>query len=44
MRESKYTEQQIIDALKRTEAGAAVKDLCRERGVSVATLDQWRSK
>ena len=44
MRKSKYTEHQVIDALKRAEAGSAVKDICRELGISSGTFYQWRSK
>ena len=44
MRKSKYSEHQIVGALKRAEAGGPVKDLCRERGISTATISQWRSK
>ena len=44
MRKSKFSEHQIIGALKRAEQGVAVKDICRELGVSVATFYQWRSK
>jgi putative transposase len=44
MRKSKYSEQQIVGALKRAEAGVPVKDLCRELGISSATFYQWRSK
>jgi putative transposase len=44
MRKSKYSEHQIVGALKRAEAGVPVKDLCRELGVSSATFYQWRSK
>lgn len=44
MRKSKYTEHQIVGALKRAEGGAPVKDICRELGVSPATFYQWRSK
>lgn len=44
MRKSRYSESQIVDALKRAESGIAVKDVCRELGVSSATFYQWRSK
>ena len=44
MRKSKYSEEQIISALKRAEQGVAVKDICRELGISNATFYQWRSK
>jgi putative transposase len=44
MRKSKYSEHQIVGALKRADAGVPVKDLCRELGVSTATFYQWRSK
>ena len=44
MRKSKYTEHQIVGALKRAESGIPVKDVCRELGVSPATFYQWRSK
>jgi putative transposase len=43
MKKSRYTDSQIMDALKRVEAGLAVPDLCRELGVSVATFYKWRS-
>ncbi|WWE76220.1 transposase [Burkholderia gladioli] len=44
MRKSRFTDSQIMDALKRVEAGLAVPDLCRELGISTATFYQWRSK
>ncbi len=34
MRKSKYSEHQIVGALKRAEAGVPVKDLCRELAIS----------
>ncbi|MGK0170325.1 MAG: putative transposase, partial [Gammaproteobacteria bacterium] len=43
MRKSRFTESQIVDALKRAETGVPVKDLCRELEVSAATFYQWRS-
>ena len=44
MRKSKYSDQQIINALKRAEQGVPVKDICRELGISSGTFYQWRSK
>jgi len=34
MKKSRFTDSQIIEAIKRAEAGTAVPDLCRELGVS----------
>jgi len=44
MKKSRYTDSQIMDALKRVEAGIAVPDLCRELGISSATFYKWRAK
>lgn len=44
MKRSRFTDSQIMDALKRAEAGLAVPDLCRELGISSATFYRWRSK
>ena len=44
MKKSRFTDSQIIEALKRVEAGLAVPELCREMGVSTATFYKWRSK
>ena len=44
VRNSRFSESQIVDALRRAEAGVAVKDICRELGISGATFYQWRSK
>jgi len=38
MKKGKYTEEQIIEVLKRMEAGQKARDLARELGVSEATL------
>ena len=40
----RYTEEQIIRAIKRNEAGEKVEDICREMGISTGTLYNWRSK
>lgn len=44
MTKSKFTDSQIIDALKRAEAGVAVPEICRELGFSAATFYSGRSK
>ena len=44
MKRSKFTDSQIMDALKRVDAGAAVPDVCRELGISSATFYKWRAK
>ena len=44
MKRSKFTDSQIMDALKRVDAGLAVPDVCRELGISSATFYKWRSK
>ena len=40
----RYTEEQIIRAIKRNEAGEKVEDICREMGISTGTLYNWRIK
>lgn len=37
MRPSRFTETQIITILKQGDAGLAVKDQCRQPGISAAT-------
>lgn len=44
MRKSRFTESQIIQTLKAVEAGRAVKDVCRELGISDQTYYNWKSK
>jgi putative transposase len=40
----RYTEEQIIKAIKEHEAGAKVDDICRRLNVSTGTFYNWRSK
>ena len=40
----RYSEEQIIKAIKRHESGTKVDDLCRELGISSGTFYNWRSK
>ena len=44
MKESRFTETQIVKTLKEVETGRLVKDVCREYGVSEATYYNWKSK
>jgi putative transposase len=44
MKKTRYSEEQIIGALKQMEAGRKVADLARELGVSEATMYTWKSK
>lgn len=44
MKKTRYTEEQIIGAIKQHEAGAKVDDLCRKLGISSGTFYNWRSK
>ena len=40
----RFTEEQIIQAIKRLESGENVKELCRELGVHTQTIYVWRRK
>ncbi len=44
MKKSRFSDSQIMDALKRVEAGLSVPDVCRDLGISVATFYKWRAK
>ena len=40
----RFTEVQIVAAIKKQEAGIAVKDICREIGISDATFYNWKAR
>ena len=44
MKRSKFTDSQIMEALKRVDSGLAVPEICRELGISTATFYKWRAK
>ncbi len=44
MKASRYTEAQIIGILRQAEGGVPVAELCREHGMSTASLYKWRAK
>ena len=44
MKNSKFTESQIINILKLAENGIPITEVCRSNGISSATFYKWRSK
>jgi putative transposase len=44
MKKSRFTEEQIIYALRLADSGQAVVDVCRQLGVSEATYYTWKKK
>ena len=44
MRTSKFTVEQISSAPRRTEAGIAVAEICRELGITEITFYRWKRK
>ena len=44
MKNSKFTESQIINILKLAERGMPITEVCRSNGISSATFYKWRSK
>ncbi len=44
MRTSKFTDEQIVAALRQAEGGTPVLDVCRRLGVTETTFYRWRKK
>ena len=44
MKQSRFTDSQIIAILKQAEAGTPVPEVCRGHGISSATFYKWSSK
>ena len=44
MKRTRFTETQIVKALKELEGGRSADDLSREMDISKATLYRWKSK
>lgn len=44
MKNTRFTENQIIKSLKENEQGRKVEDICRELGVHKGTFYNWRKK
>jgi putative transposase len=44
MKQSKYSEEQIVRILKEADAGIKITDLCRKYGFSEPTYYNWKAK
>ena len=44
MKKSRFTEAQIVSALKKQEAGISTREICRELSVTEATFYNWKAK
>ncbi len=44
MKQSRYSEPQILAILRQAEGGVQVAQLCREHGMSNASFYKWRAK
>ncbi len=44
MKKSRFTEEQIVFALKQAELGTPVPEVCCKLGISDATFHAWRKK
>lgn len=44
MKRKRFTEEQIVRALKENESGRPAKEICRDLGVSTNTFYNWRKK
>ncbi|WP_460924150.1 transposase, partial [Pontibacter brevis] len=44
MKKTKFTETQIINAIKEHENGRNAQELCRELGITTAAFYKWRQR
>ena len=44
MRTSKFTDEQIVAALRQAEAGTPAVDVCRKLGVTETTFFRWKRR
>jgi transposase-like protein len=44
MKRSRFSEEQIVYAIRQAESGAPISDLCRQLRVSEATFHTWNKK
>lgn len=44
MKQKRYTEEQIVGIAKSVDEGKGIAEVCREAGVSEATVHRWRKR
>lgn len=44
MKKARFTESQIVAAIKKQESGISVREVSRELGISDATFYNWKAK
>ena len=44
MKRSKFTEAQIVFALRQADSGVKIEEVCRKLGISEATFHNWKKK
>jgi putative transposase len=44
MKKSRFTETQIVKAIKEHEAGRKAEDICRELSITTASFYKWRQR
>ncbi len=44
MKKTKFTEQQIVFALRQADSGTRIDEVCRKMGISEATFYNWKKK
>lgn len=44
MRATRYTEEEIVEALRQVAAGSPATTVCRELGITETTFYRWRKK
>ncbi len=44
MKKSRFSEEQIAFALRQSESGTPVEEVCRKLGVTQATFYRWKKK
>ena len=44
MKRSKFSESQIVFAIKQAESGTRISEICRKMGISEATFYNWKKK